>query len=356
MTTVLVVDDEPDTRTYVRRMAPEDWTVLEAGDTDAGLDLVRKHLGRLKLIVLDLDLKGGGDGRVLCARIRELSLSLPILPFTGKDDQLSAMEVMGCLPPITKPIRPNELAERLRSALDQEVTMKEANPLMRVIREQCAAMEKQLRHSPEVVRVAVYASSPLKRGGLMRVLATAATPVEAISPAALREMLHEMRWTALVVDAEDGAKVRSLAGKHGVPLILIASPTTSMRGLDWPEVVAVIEEDPLMSVRLAETLDALAAGRPVEWETGKEQVAGDVLVPPAVARCLADAQLPPRLVELLWLDHEGLNTKRIAVRMGVTADTISGYWKRVCESLDRYSRDEARAWARARLAAQNEEQ
>jgi DNA-binding NarL/FixJ family response regulator len=351
---VLVIDDDPSARIYVRRAAPEGWTVLEAGDAREGLALARRHLDELKLVILDIDLQGGGDGRVLCAQLRELSLSLKILPFTGQGDKLLEMEAMGCLPPITKPIRATDFTERLQTALDHPAGTTELSPLVRVICDQSVVMDKLMGDSPHVIRVAVYASSPVKRGGLVRMLASAAAPAEAVSPADLRAMLRKPPWTAIVIDADDADHVRSLAREFGVPLILVASPTARLRGLDWPEVAGVLQENALLGARLAETLDALAAGRPVVWGTDDDGAAGDILVPPAIAQRFADTGLAPRLVELLWLDHEGKKTRQIAERMGVTPETVGNYWTRACAGLDCYSREDARVWVRKRLAAQHQ--
>lgn len=351
MTTVLVIDDDPSARRYIRQMAPREWTFLEAGNIHEGLEQVRRHLEKLDLVILDIDLKGVVDGCVVCAEIRRLSRSLSILPFTCQTDRLTALEVMGCLRPIQKPIRPTTLEKRLRTVLCEVVASPHVSPLVEVIHDQWTEIERLQRNSPHTQQVAVYAASPVKRGGLTRMLASSAEPVEIVSVGALRAAMDSARWTAIVVDADDAASVRALAREYRVPLILVAEAAASLRGLDWPEVGAVLREaDPQLPARLAEALDALAAGRAVPWEASPEELSGEFLVPPAMARRLAHPKLPTRLVELLWLANQGFRDRQIADRMGVSEASIGSYWRRAGQALKLTSRDAVRAWARQRLA------
>ena len=108
MTTILVIDDDTGSRQYVREAAPSSWIILEAGTGLQGIDLVREHLNRLDLVVLDMNLPDI-EGRSVCARIREMRMDLPILPFTAISRTVPALTEMGCLPAVIKPVRPSAL-------------------------------------------------------------------------------------------------------------------------------------------------------------------------------------------------------------------------------------------------------
>ncbi len=116
MTTILVVDDEPqiaEIATDYLRLAGFD--VITAGDGVRALEAVRGR--RPDLIVLDLGLPRL-DGIDVARTIRRES-DLPIIMLTARvqeDDRLHGLEI-GADDYITKPFSPRELVARVRAVL-----------------------------------------------------------------------------------------------------------------------------------------------------------------------------------------------------------------------------------------------
>jgi CheY-like chemotaxis protein len=154
----------------MRSAAPLDWTVLEASDGLTGLDLVRQHQQTLDLIMLDVGMPTI-DGRIICARIRDLSSRVPILPFTGMALTVSILNAFGRLPSILKPVRPPALVYALEQPLAQPTPPPQDGLLIGWAYEQRQLVEHLIRQNLAVVRVAVFAISPVKRAGLARMAA-----------------------------------------------------------------------------------------------------------------------------------------------------------------------------------------
>ncbi|MCE7764855.1 PAS domain-containing protein [Pseudomonas putida] len=81
--TVLVVDDEPSVRMFVSEsLGSCGYTVIEATDSLAGLQLLRSDT-RIDLLVTDIGLPGGIDGRQMADTGRSSRPGLPVLFMTG---------------------------------------------------------------------------------------------------------------------------------------------------------------------------------------------------------------------------------------------------------------------------------
>ncbi|WP_462402219.1 hybrid sensor histidine kinase/response regulator [Pseudomonas sp. Marseille-QA0332] len=81
--TVLVVDDEPSVRMFVSEaLGNLGYVVVQAADSLAGLQLLRSDT-RIDLLVTDVGLPGGMDGRQMAAAARAARPGLPILLMTG---------------------------------------------------------------------------------------------------------------------------------------------------------------------------------------------------------------------------------------------------------------------------------
>jgi two-component system KDP operon response regulator KdpE len=113
---VLVVDDEPQIRRFLRTsLPPHGYDVVEAGDGAEAL----KQLAREKpdAVILDLGLPDQ-DGFAVIAQIRPASL-VPILVLSARNDvdgKVKALEA-GADDYVTKPFDTAELLARLRAAL-----------------------------------------------------------------------------------------------------------------------------------------------------------------------------------------------------------------------------------------------
>ena len=87
--TVLLVEDEPAIRVFVAESLRElGFRVMEAGDGPSGLDTLRRALrdprrAGVALLITDVGLPGGLNGRQLADAARELVSGLPVLLITG---------------------------------------------------------------------------------------------------------------------------------------------------------------------------------------------------------------------------------------------------------------------------------
>ena len=115
-TTVLVVDDDPQTLLLVRHALGEaDYAVVDTGEPGKVAELIRAE--RPRLVLLDL-LLPGTDGIELMERIPELS-DLPVIFVSayGRDDTIARAFEKGAADYIVKPFSPTELTARVGAAL-----------------------------------------------------------------------------------------------------------------------------------------------------------------------------------------------------------------------------------------------
>ncbi len=124
-TTVLLVEDEAAIRGLMAQALRElGYRVLEALDGPAGLQVLREAMdqtegGRVDLLVTDLGLPGGMNGRLLADAVRELVPNLPVLLITGYAGD--AIKGQGRLAPgmelLGKPFGLEVLAIRVRKMI-----------------------------------------------------------------------------------------------------------------------------------------------------------------------------------------------------------------------------------------------
>ncbi|MFN0059724.1 MAG: sigma-54-dependent transcriptional regulator [Planctomycetota bacterium] len=101
---ILIVDDQPEVRTYVRGVLQQlGYEILEASDYETGLKLFRDHAESLSIVILDLDFgPRAPSGLELLRQMKALSETIPVLILTGKGSatdgaraiQLGATEVL----------------------------------------------------------------------------------------------------------------------------------------------------------------------------------------------------------------------------------------------------------------------
>ena len=118
--TVLIVDDEPTVRMLVIDVLEDlGFTVLEAGDGAAGLRILQSDTP-VDLLVSDVGLPGGMNGRQLADAARQLRPELKILFITGYAE--NAVVGNGHLEPgmavLAKPFAMSSLANKVRDILE----------------------------------------------------------------------------------------------------------------------------------------------------------------------------------------------------------------------------------------------
>ncbi|WP_246692775.1 PAS domain-containing protein [Methylobacterium sp. WL64] len=118
--TVLVVDDEPTVRMLVTEVLEDlGYTAIEAADGPAGLKVLRSNV-RIDLLVTDVGLPGGMNGRQVADAARVTRPSLKVLFITGYAE--NAVVGNGHLDPgmavLTKPFVMEALASRIRELIE----------------------------------------------------------------------------------------------------------------------------------------------------------------------------------------------------------------------------------------------
>lgn len=126
---VLVVDDEPQIRRYLRvSLSAENLDVVEAANAAEGLASVRRD--KPDVVILDLGLPDG-DGLELIPLIRALSAA-PIIVLSVRDDEAVKVRALdaGADDYLSKPFGTAELLARIRAALRHQLQAAGAQPVV----------------------------------------------------------------------------------------------------------------------------------------------------------------------------------------------------------------------------------
>ncbi|WP_128564838.1 PAS domain-containing protein [Methylobacterium crusticola] len=118
--TVLIVDDEPTVRMLVTDILEDlGYTAIEAADSAAGLKVLQSDV-RIDLLVTDVGLPGGMNGRQMADAGRERRPGLKVLFITGYAENAAVGN--GHLAPgmavLTKPFAVNVMAARIREMIE----------------------------------------------------------------------------------------------------------------------------------------------------------------------------------------------------------------------------------------------
>ncbi len=119
--TVLIVDDEPSVRMLVTEtLADLGYSAIEAADASSGLKVLESD-ARIDLLVTDVGLPGGMNGRQMADAARRTRPGLKVLFITGYAENAAVGN--GELEPgmeiITKPFAVGVLSEKIREMIDQ---------------------------------------------------------------------------------------------------------------------------------------------------------------------------------------------------------------------------------------------
>ncbi|OCX20373.1 hybrid sensor histidine kinase/response regulator [Pseudomonas graminis] len=118
--TILVVDDEPTVRMLVTEVLGElGYSVMEAADSASGLTLLRSDV-RVDMLVTDVGLPGGMNGRQMADAARELRPGLKTLFITGYAESaaIGANQLEPGMHVLTKPFAIETLAARVRELMN----------------------------------------------------------------------------------------------------------------------------------------------------------------------------------------------------------------------------------------------
>jgi PAS domain S-box-containing protein len=118
--TVLVVDDEPGVRMLIAELLAElGYQLLEAEDAASGLALLESDV-RIDLLVSDVGLPGGINGRQMADRARESRPDLRILFITGyaEQDVVGQGSLGRDMHVMTKPFELDRLGRRIRELIE----------------------------------------------------------------------------------------------------------------------------------------------------------------------------------------------------------------------------------------------
>ncbi|MEG3088305.1 PAS domain S-box protein [Sphingomonas sp. PB4P5] len=119
--TVLVVDDEPTVRMLVAEVLTDlGYTAIEAVDGAAGLKVINSDM-RIDLLVTDVGLPGGLNGRQVADAARSVRPGLKVLFITGYAENavLSHGHLDAGMHVLTKPFGMDVLATRIRSLIEE---------------------------------------------------------------------------------------------------------------------------------------------------------------------------------------------------------------------------------------------
>lgn len=120
MATILIIDDEPDVRTAVRRVLERsDYAVLEAGDGKEALSLAAER--GCDLVITDINMPEM-DGIEVIMTLAERNPGLPVIAISGggklpKELLLSSAGLLGAVTTLSKPFEMSELLAAVSTAL-----------------------------------------------------------------------------------------------------------------------------------------------------------------------------------------------------------------------------------------------
>jgi len=124
--TILVVDDEPTVRVFVAEALTHlGYTVIEAADSQAGLQLLRSDTP-IDLLVTDIGLPGGMDGRQMASAGRAFRPDLPIVFMTGYAEPAGDGQARldGSMAWMHKPFPLEALTSNVRALLGADIRLR----------------------------------------------------------------------------------------------------------------------------------------------------------------------------------------------------------------------------------------
>src|SRR6478752_1143106 len=150
MSSVLIVDDEPNSRRMVGALlASEGYEVRDAADGQTGV--ARAAETSPDVVLLDLMMPGELDGLGTLERLREAAPDVPVIMMSGKAGLSDAVKAtkLGAFNFLEKPLSPEGVLLALASALELRRVRREA----RALREDLGLAGEMIGRSPAMDRV-----------------------------------------------------------------------------------------------------------------------------------------------------------------------------------------------------------
>ena len=150
MSSVLIVDDEPNIRRMVGALlSSEGYEVRDAAEGAAGLARIAESCP--DVVLLDLMIPGELDGLGTLARLREVVPDVPVIMMSGKAGLSDAVKAtkLGAFNFLEKPLSPEGVLLALASALELRRVRREA----RALREDLGLAGEMIGGSPGMARV-----------------------------------------------------------------------------------------------------------------------------------------------------------------------------------------------------------
>jgi two-component system nitrogen regulation response regulator NtrX len=150
MSSVLIVDDEPNIRRMVGALlASEGYEVRDAAEGAVGLQRIAESCP--DVVLLDLMIPGELDGLATLARLREAVPDVPVIMMSGKAGLSDAVKAtkLGAFNFLEKPLSPEGVLLALASALELRRVRREA----RALREDLGLAGEMIGRSPAMERV-----------------------------------------------------------------------------------------------------------------------------------------------------------------------------------------------------------
>lgn len=346
MPTALVIDDSEVIAFAVQSAVPE-WKILYAKDGIEGLDLFRQRSAEIDLIVLDVQMPHL-DGRATCVKIRSMSETIPILPFTSFPEErtLAMLRELGCAAPLLKPVHPTILAETLLAVLqDSPPPLQPATAIFFYTQELVSAQERAGR-SERAMRVVIYADRRSIRSGLKDLLEAAGVEVAMLTPYAnnIQALLAAGdSITAFVTTLADLPSIQNLAHKHNLPLLCIAS--TLAEGLTLTGLAQRVNV-PRLGIVIESRIEGTATPAQIAAAL-KELALGGTAIPQALLQPFGSIGLSPQEQAVLTLEVQGLSAREISERLQIEPDSVRQYRMRLSQKLELQKGQTLREWAEA---------
>ncbi|MBP1466724.1 response regulator transcription factor [Candidatus Chloroploca sp. M-50] len=207
-------------------------TYLSASGLDLETILRDEPADQSVLVVLDIRMPTGVDGRLLGPWIRTTFPHVQILPCTS-DHHPTTLDLLrrsGMLEPVLKPVSLEGLTERMAMALT--TTPPPGDPTIQAVQADLAQQFvtlHQRRQGGRSIQVGILAQRALTRVGLPQMLSGVSTTL-AVDVAictdqvrALQTALQQRRLDILLCDAHDYKEIEGLSQAYHIPLLVYTS-------------------------------------------------------------------------------------------------------------------------------------